>query len=215
MGVNWLNNHRPHPPPLHRRLLARPHQSHHCQRMISPVLSSQTNYYNIVLVYAAALGCGCGGSVFVFYWFSVNKICISLVRPVASVAHRVPGAVVSYNTNNNRDTGRCHTGTSPPHHPYQLSTKNWFYDQWWRNVRHSADMSLPSPRPGQVCHHFGLLTNIQSQRWAQADYLHQGCVLINLLSVRRAELYWNWFGDRPSQTILSQPQLGINVFSLI
>ena len=120
MGVNWLNNHRPHPPPLHHKLLARPHQSHHCQRMISPVLSSQTNYYNIVLVYAAALGCGCGGSVFVFYWFSVNKICISLVRPVASVAHRVPGAVVSYNTNNNRDTVRCHTGTLAQHHPYQL-----------------------------------------------------------------------------------------------
>ena len=143
MGVNWLNNHRPHPPPLHRKLLARPHQSHHCQRMISPVLSSQTNYYNIVLVYAAALGCGCGGSVFVFYWFSVNKICISLVRPVASVAHRVPGAVVSYNTNNNRDTGRCHTGTSPPHHPYQLSTKNWFYaEEMWDTVQ-----TCHCPRP--------------------------------------------------------------------
>ena len=115
MGVNWLNNHRPHPPPLHRKLLARPHQSHHSQRMISPVLSSQTNYYNIVLVYAAALGCGCGGSVFVFYWFSVNKICISLVWPVAIVAIRVPGAVVINNTNNNRDTARCHThiGTTP------------------------------------------------------------------------------------------------------
>ena len=30
---------------------------------------------------------------------------------MAIVADRVPGAVVSYNTNNNRDTARCHTHT--------------------------------------------------------------------------------------------------------